>query len=64
MIEVGLRVAVRPADGLAVRATVPVKPFTAVTVMVAVPEAPALIVREVGLAAMVKSTKVKVADAV
>jgi hypothetical protein len=64
VILVGLRVAVRPALGLAVSATVPVKPLTAATVIVAVPAAPAFSVREVGLAAIVKSTKVKVALAV
>ena len=39
----------------AVRLTTLVKPFTAVTVMVEVPAAPVLVVRLVGLAAMVKS---------
>jgi len=57
---VGLSVAVRPLDGLAVRVTVPLNPFWAVTVMVDVPWAPALIVRLVGLAVMVKSWTVKV----
>jgi len=61
---VGLTVAVRPDDGLVVRATVPVKPFTGATVMVAVVEAPAFTVRLVGLAVMVKSVTVKVAVAV
>ena len=57
---VGLRVAVRPADALAVRATVPVNPLTGDTVMEAVPEAPALTVIDVGLAAIVKSTTLTV----
>jgi len=52
---VGLTFAVRPADGLVVRATVPVKPFTGETVIVAVPVPPALTVIEVALAVMVKS---------
>jgi len=62
---VGLSVAVRPLDALAVRVTVPLNPFWAVTVMADVPWAPALIVRLVGLAVMVKSwtVKVTVADA-
>jgi hypothetical protein len=63
VIEVGLRVAVRPADGLAVRATVPVNPFTGVTVMVEVAVEPAFTVRLVGLALIAKSTKLKVAVA-
>jgi len=53
-------VAVRPLDGLAVRLTVPLKPFWAVTVIAEVAVAPALIVRLVGLAAIVKSCTVKV----
>jgi hypothetical protein len=61
---VGLSVAVRPGDGLAVRATVPVNPLTGDTVMVAVVEAPAFTVRLVVLAVIVKSTNVKVVDAV
>ncbi len=60
-IEAGLRIAVRPSDGLAVRATVPVKPLRAVTVMVEVVVEPAFIVRLVGLALIVKSWNVKVA---
>lgn len=57
--------AVRPVDELAVRLTVPVKPFCAVTVIVDVPVAPALIVMLVGLAVIVKSwtVNVTVADA-
>jgi hypothetical protein len=57
---VGVRVQVRPVEGdtAAVRATVPVKPWTAVTVIVEVPEAPARIVTLVGLAATVKSLTV------
>jgi hypothetical protein len=61
---VGLTVAVRPADGFVVRATFPVKPLTDATVIVAVPVAPALTVRELVLDAMVKSLKLKVAVAV
>ncbi len=57
---VGLRVAVRPAEGFAVRLTTPLNPFTAATVTVDVPEAPALTVTLVGLAVMVKSWTVKV----
>jgi len=57
---VGFRAAVRPADGFAVRLTTPLKPLTAVTVTVEVPEAPALTVTLVGLAVMVKSWTVKV----
>jgi len=61
---VGLRVAVSPADGLAVKDTVPVKPLTGETVIMDVPEAPALMTMEVGLAVIVKSwtTKVTVAE--
>jgi hypothetical protein len=55
LMLVGLRVAVRPADALAVRATVPVKPLTGATVIVAVPDAPALTTIDVGLALIVKS---------
>lgn len=58
---VGLTVAVSPALGLLVRATVPVNPLTDATVIMAVPEAPALIVRLVGLALIVKSVTVNVA---
>jgi hypothetical protein len=61
---VELRVHVRPEDGLLVRATVPVNPFTGATVIVDVPEAPALTVTEVGLAEMVKSTTFTVMVAV
>jgi hypothetical protein len=60
---VGLRVAVSPADGFAVRVTVPVNPLTGATVIVTVVEAPALIVTLVGLALIVKSTKLNVAVA-
>jgi hypothetical protein len=60
---VGLRVHVRPEDGLLVRATVPVNPFTGETVMVAVADAPAFAVRLVVLVAIVKSTTVNVAVA-
>jgi len=57
---VGLRVAVRPAEALAVRATVPVNPLTGATVIVAVADAPAFTVKVVGLAVMVKSTTLTV----
>jgi hypothetical protein len=46
------------------RLTAPVNPLTAATVIVEVPGEPALTVTLAGLAAMVKSTKVKVAVAV
>lgn len=52
----GLTVAVRPDDGLVVRATVPLNPLTGATVIVTVPEAPALTTTLVGLAVIVKST--------
>ena len=54
---VGLRVHVRPVLGEMeeVRATVPVKPFWLVTVIVDVPAAFALTVTLVGLAVTVKS---------
>ena len=51
----GLKDAVRPRDGLAVRLTVPVKPLTAATVIVTVVEPPAVNVTLVGLAVIVKS---------
>lgn len=56
MIIVGLRVHVRP-DGLTVEArfTVPLKPLTAVMVIVDVPELLASNVTDVGLALMLKS---------
>jgi hypothetical protein len=56
----GLTVAVRPADALTVRATVPVNPLTGETVIAEVPETPALTVRLVGLALIVKSTTLTV----
>ena len=61
-----LRVHVSPLDGEidVERVTVPLKPLTAVTVTVDVPEAPALIVTLVGLAVIVKSWTVKVTVAV
>ena len=55
VILVGLTAAVRPALGLVVRVTVPVNPLTGDTVIVAVPDAPALIVMDVVLALIVKS---------
>ncbi len=60
----GLIVAVRPADGVAVRATTPAKPLTAVTVIVEVPVPPVVMLIVVGLAAMVKSWTLKVTLAV
>ena len=57
---VELRVHVRPEDGLLVRATVPVNPFTGATAIVDVPEAPALTTTLVGLAVIVKSTTLTV----
>ena len=57
---VGVRVQVRPVTGETVAAsvTVPVKPWTAVTVTVDVPALPALTVTLVGLAITVKSRTV------
>jgi len=59
---VGVRVQVKPVAGetVAVRETIPLNPFRAVTVTVDVPEAPARIVTVAGLAAIVKSWTVKV----
>jgi hypothetical protein len=50
-------VQVRPVEGETVEetVTVPVKPLTAVTVMVEVPAEPAVVTTLVGLAAMLKS---------
>ncbi len=53
---------VRPTGTTSVKATVPAKPFTAVTVMVEVAEEPVLTAAG-EVAAMVKSVKVKVAVA-
>jgi hypothetical protein len=63
---VGARVQVRPAglDAETVRATVPVSPFTAVTVIVDVPVAPANTWAGVAPAAIVKSTTTNVIAAV
>ena len=64
---VGDSVQVRPAgvEAETVKATVPVRPLTAVTVIVDVPEAPASIwAGETTPAAIVKSTTVKVIAAV
>jgi hypothetical protein len=61
---VGLRVAVRPADGFAVRATVPVNPLTGATVIVTVAEDPALNETLVEPAVIVKSCTVNVTVAV
>jgi hypothetical protein len=59
---VGVRVQVKPVAGetVAVRETIPLNPFRAVTVIVEVPEAPARTVTVAGLAAIVKSWTVKV----
>ncbi len=66
VMVVGVRVQVRPVDGetVDVRATAPLKPFTAVMVMVEVAVPPTLIDAEVGLAPIVKSwtTNVTVAE--
>ena len=67
MTLVGDKVHVRPAgvEADTVRATLPVKPLTAVTVMVDVPEAPAKIwAGETAPAAIVKSTTLKLIVAV
>ena len=64
---VGVRVHVRPAgvDAETVRATVPVRPLSAVTVIVEVPDAPASIwVGDTAPAAIVKSTTLKLIAAV
>ena len=53
---VGAVVAVRPIDGLRIRFTVALNPFTAVTVIVELPVAPARTMIMVGLAATAKST--------
>ena len=55
--EVGDSVQVKPVEGdaVAVRPTVPLNPFSAVTVMVEVPGVPTVVVTVVGLAVMVKS---------
>jgi hypothetical protein len=52
---------VSPAEGVSVRLTTPAKPFRAVIVIVEVPEVGRVAVGED--AAIVKSTKLKVADA-
>ncbi len=59
---VGDSAQVRPVEGDMddARTTVPVKPWSAVTVMVEVPEIPARTVIPVGLAETVKSCTVKV----
>ena len=56
VILVGLRVHVKPVAGetVAVKATVPVKPFVAATVMVEVAGVPTIAFTEVGLAVTVK----------
>jgi len=64
VIMVGVSVHVRPVDGVMteVKLTVPVKPFTAVTVIVDVPVLLASNVTDVGLALMLKSVTCTVAD--
>jgi len=59
---VGVRVQVRPVVGetVAVRLTTPLKPWSAVIVIVEVPAVPALVATEAGLAAIVKSWTVTV----
>jgi hypothetical protein len=52
---VGLSIAVRPVDGLAVSMTVPVNPLIGETVIVDVVVSSLLTVRLVGLAEMLKS---------
>ena len=54
---VGVRVQVKPVAGetVAVRETIPLNPFRAVTVIVEVPAVPAFTLTVVGLAAIVKS---------
>jgi len=52
---VGLRVADNPEEAVAVSVTVPVKPLSAFTVIVDIPEAPAFTVTVVGLAVTLKS---------
>lgn len=64
---VGVRVHVSPAgvEADTVRATVPVRPFTAVTVIVEAPDAPARIwAGDTAPAAIVKSTTLKLIAAV
>ncbi len=56
LIERAPRVASRPEDAVVERTTVPAKPFRGETVMVEVPIAPAVSLRERGLAETVKST--------
>ena len=58
----GLRVHVSPVAGeiLVVRATVPVKPLTGVTVIVDVPATPGVVLTDVGLANIWKSTTLTV----
>ena len=62
VIDVGVRVQVRPVNGamVSVNATVPVKPFTGATVMVEVRATPVLPLTLVGLAPIVKSWTVNV----
>jgi hypothetical protein len=52
---VGAVVAVRPIDGLRIRLTVPLNPFSVMIVIVELAAAPARIVMVVGLAATTKS---------
>ncbi len=62
----GIRVQVRPAEGVAVRVTAPVNPLSAVTVMVELPVEPSDIcgLGVTGPADTVKSWTVKVTVAV
>lgn len=52
----GAMVAVRPFEGLRIRLTVPLNPFSAVTVTIELPVVPARIVIVEGLAVAAKST--------
>jgi hypothetical protein len=62
--KVGLRVAVSPADGEAVRVTFPLKPFSPVSVIIVVPSDPAAKLMDVLAGAIEKSTKPNVAPVV
>lgn len=56
MTLAGVTVAVNPMDGVSVKLTIPLNPFNDVIATVELPEVPARIVREAGLAVIVKST--------
>ena len=61
VMVLGLTVALRPADGLAVSSTAPMNPLRGVTVIVMVVVAPAFTATEAVLAVILKSVKVKAA---